>query len=58
MTTKNLTHLQIKLRHNFGRVDYVAMNDAAKVFCNGKGAVPGEVLRRLKEAGFTVEEVS
>lgn len=53
----NLTHLQIKLRHNFGRIDYIAINDAAKVFANDKGTIPCELLCRLRTAGYHVEEV-
>ena len=57
MSIIDLTHLQIKLRHNFGRTDYIAVNDAARVFANDKGIVPGKTLRRLKDAGYRVEEV-
>lgn len=57
MTVIDLTHLQIKLRHNFGRADILPANKAAELFANENGVIPGKKLRQLEEIGYKVEEV-
>ena len=50
------THLIVKVKRWFGRVDYTPVNNIAKLFETDRGIIPAEKIPLLIEAGFTIEE--